>query len=135
MKGLQTKLLLNEDSQFIEIKFMAEKVHIHYWPPTTLKWSETITRKVDQDLNKNKEKKKIMIKKEIILINNYEFKSIKKIGLTIPLFKKESTMVFEGKFRGFHAHVHITTREEDYLEIFNKLVQWRSRYFSDSILS
>jgi len=114
---------------------MAEKVHVHYWPPDTPKWSESITRKVDQDLNKNKEKKRIIIKKEIILIDNYEFKPIKKIGLTVPFFKKESTVIFEGKFREFHAHVHITTREENYLEIFNKLVQWRLRYFSDSILS
>jgi len=135
LKGLQTKLLLNEESQFTEIKFMVEKIHVHYWPPDTPKWSESITSKVDQDLNKNKEKKRITIKKEIILIDNYEFKTIKKIGLTIPLFKKECTMVFEGKFGAFHAHVHITTREKDYLEIFNKLVQWRSRYFPDSILS
>jgi len=127
--------LLDEKSHIFEIKFMAEKVHVHYWPPDTLKWSESLAQRVDQDLNENRERKRIIVKKEIIFIDNYEFRAIKKIGLTIPLFKKESTLVFEGKFEEFHAHIHITLRGENYLDIFNKLVEWRSRYFPDSILS
>ena len=122
------------NNDFIEIKFLAEKVHVHHWPLDTPKWSDFINKQVDQDMNKNKEKKQIVITSKTILIDNYEFKAIKKIGLTIPLFKKQSTLVFEGHFEKFDAHIHITTKEEDYLEIFNKLMHWRSRYFPDSML-
>jgi len=69
-----------------------------------------------------------------LLIDNYEFKNIKKVGITIPLFKKECTLVFEDCFEKFYTHVHITTKTKDYLEIFNKLMHWRSKYFPDSLL-
>jgi len=123
------------ESNFTEIKFLAEKVHTHYWPLDSPKWSDSINNQVDKNINKNKEKKLVVIKNNIILIDNYEFTSLKKIGLTIPLFKKQFTLVFEGRFDKFYAHVHVTTHEENYLEIFNKLVHWRSKYFSDSLLS
>ena len=127
--------MLDNEYEFTEIKFLAEKVYVHYWPLDTLKWSDFINQRVDQDLNKNKKKKQIVIKNKSILIDNYEFKTIKKIGLTIPLFKKQSTLIFEANFEEFYAHIHITTKTEDYLEIFNKLMHWRSRYFPDSIIS
>jgi hypothetical protein len=119
---------------FVEIKFFAEKVHAHHWPLDTPKWSELIIKQVNEHLN-NKEKKQIVIKSGIILIGNYEFTDIKKVGITIPLFKKECTLVFEGCFEKFYAHVHITTKSKDYLEIFNKLMHWRSKYFPDSLIS
>jgi len=121
--------------EFVEIKFLAAKVHAHHWPLDTQKWGDLTSKRIDQDLNTNKEQKQILVKSAIILIDNYEFKSIKKIGLTVPLFQKQSTLVFEGHFEEFDAHVHITTKAKDYLEIFNKLVHWRSRYFPDSMLS
>ncbi|MCE9652542.1 MAG: hypothetical protein K8Q89_05745 [Nitrosarchaeum sp.] len=122
------------ESEFSEIKFFAEKVYVHYWPPDSPKWSNLITQQVDKDMNKNNEKKQILIKNNVILINNYEFNDLKKIGMTIPLFKKECTLVFEGNFKELFAHVHITTKARNYLEIFNKLMNWRSKYFSDSML-
>lgn len=122
-------------SEFTEIKFLAEKVHAHHWPLDTLKWNDFTNMQVDQHLNKNKEKKQIVIKENAILVDNYEFKNIKKVGLTIPLFQKQSTMIFEGCFGEFSAHVHITTKATDYLEIFNKLMYWRTRYFPDSLMS
>lgn len=121
------------NTDFIEIKFFAEKVHAHHWPLDTPKWSDLIIKQVDEYLN-NKEKKYLVIKDDSILVDNYEFKNIEKIGITIPLFKKECTLVFEGCFEKFYAHVHITTKAKDYLEIFNKLMHWRSRYFPDSLL-
>ncbi|MEK6870001.1 MAG: hypothetical protein AABZ37_02290 [Thermoproteota archaeon] len=121
------------DNDFIEIKFFAEKVHAHHWPLDTPKWSDLTIKQVDEHLN-NKEKKQLVIKGDSVLIDNYEFKNITKVGITIPLFKKECTMVFEGCFEKFYAHVHVTTKAKDYLEIFNKLMHWRSRYFSDSLL-
>lgn len=122
------------ESDFTEIKFLAEKVHAHYWPLDSTKWSDLINKQIDEKINKNKEKKQIVIKNNVILIDNYEFMSLKKIGLTIPLFKKQFTLVFEGKFDKSFAHVHVTTNNENYLEIFNNLIRWRSKYFSDSIL-
>ncbi len=119
---------------FIEIKFFADKVHAHHWPLDTPKWSDLIINQVDEHLN-NKEKKQLVIKDDSILIDNYEFKNINKVGITIPLFKKECTLVFEGCFEKFYAHVHITTKAKDYLEIFNKLMHWRSKYFPDSLLA
>lgn len=119
---------------FAEIKFFAEKVHAHHWPLDTPKWSELTIKQVNEHLN-NKEKKQIVIKSGIILIGNYEFADIKKVGITIPLFKKECTLVFEGCFEKFYAHVHITTKSKDYLELFNKLMHWRSKYFPDSLIS
>lgn len=83
-------------------------------------------------LNKNLEKKKIAIKGEKIIINEFEFKRIKKVGVTIPLFKKETTMVFEGKFGDFFSHVHITTQSNDYLELFNKIMIWKNKIFPKS---
>lgn len=118
---------------FIEIKFFAEKVHAHHWPLDTPKWSDLTIKQVDEHLN-NKEKKQLVIKDDSVLIDNYEFKNITKVGITIPLFKKECTLVFEGCFEKFYAHVHVTTKAKDYLEIFNKLMHWRSRYFPDSLL-
>ena len=122
-----------QSDEFVEISFLADKVHAHHWPLDTQKWDDLTRKRVDQDLNTKKEKKQILVKTATIVINNYEFKLIKKVGLTIPLFQKQSTLIFEGNFEEFSAHVHITTKEKDYLEIFNKLVHWRSKYFSDSI--
>lgn len=120
---------------FTEIKFLAEKVHAHHWPLDTPKWSELTIKQVNDSLNNNKEKKQIVIKSDTVLIENYEFTNIKKVGLTIPLFQKQSTLIFEGCFEKLYAHVHITTKSKDYLEIFNKLVHWRSKYFPDSLIS
>lgn len=120
---------------FTEIKFLAEKVHAHHWPLDTPKWSELTIKQVNDSLNNNKEKKQIIIKSDTVLIGNYEFTDIKKVGLTIPLFQKQSTLIFEGRFGKLYAHVHITTKSQDYLEIFNKLVHWRSKYFPDSLIS
>ena len=116
-----------------EIKFLADKVHAHHWPHDTPKWDELTNRDIDQYLNKNREKMQITLKSNAILIDNYKFTEIKKVGLTIPLFKNESILVFEGRFENFYAHVHITTKAKEYLEIFNKLFYWRSRYFPDSV--
>jgi hypothetical protein len=77
---------LSDKSKFTEIKFLAEKIHAHHWPLDTLKWNDLINQQVDQNLNKNKEKKQIVVKSNAILIDHYKFENIKKVGLTIPLF-------------------------------------------------
>lgn len=115
-----------------EFEFLAEKVYCHHWPPETPKWNETRKEKIEKDINTNKSKKQIKIKEKVIQIDNYVFDSVKKIGLTIPQFKRQSTMIFEGHCEEFYAHVHITTRSENYLEIFNKLMKWRDDYFPET---
>ena len=112
------------------IVFFADKIHVHRWPMDSPQWSNTTSEKVDLDLNKNKEKKKIVIQNQEIKINDYNFDRIKKVGVTVPLFKKRTTMVFEGHFDNVDAHVHITT-SENYLEIFNQLMAWKDRCFED----
>ena len=118
----------NSESKII---FSADKVHVHRWPLDSPVWSESTNEKVDLDLNKNKEKKKIVINDLQIRINDYEIYKIKKVGVTVPMFKKETTMVFEGHLVDLDAHIHITTTAQNYLEIFNQLMLWKNRCFPD----
>lgn len=127
--------MLSEEHQLDEINFFAEKVYIHHWPPETSKWSLSRKDTVEEDINKNKEEKEIIIKDKTIKIDNYVFNSIKKVGLTIPQFKRQSTMIFEGHCEEFDAHVHVTTKSKNYLEIFNQLMGWRDKYFPDTPFS
>ena len=112
--------------------FLAEKVYFHHWPPETTKWSVQRKITVDEEINTNKEKKSIIINHNIVKINNYTFDKVQKIGLTIPQFKRQCTMIFEGHCEDFHAHVHITTKSQHYLNIFNQLMVWRDKYFPDT---
>ncbi|MDH3678189.1 MAG: hypothetical protein OEQ12_07810 [Nitrosopumilus sp.] len=114
-----------------EIIFYADKIHVHRWPMDSTIWSESVEKRVDQDLNKHSKKIKVKIKDSQIKIDNYDFDKIKKVGVTIPLFKKETTMVFEGQFEDYLAHIHITTKTSNFLEIFNKLMSWKNQHFSD----
>ena len=110
------------------ITFLADKTYVHHWPLDTPKWSTEIQEKVNSDLH-NKDKKQIQIKDKQIKINDYLFSHLQKIGITVPLFKKETTMVFEGKFEDYYAHIHITSRGKNYLELFNNLMSWKNTLF------
>ena len=112
--------------------FLAEKVYFHHWPPTTPEWSVTRKSSIDFDINVNKDRKHVVISDKTVKVNDYLFNSIKKIGLTIPQFKRQSTMIFEGRCDDFDAHVHITTRAANYLQIFNYLMMWRDEYFPET---
>lgn len=116
-----------------EIKYLAEKIFVHYWPQNAPKWSDERKAKIDIDINKNKEKKQVIISSKSIKINDYEFSAIKKVGISIPMFQKQSTLIFEGHCQEFDAHVHITTKEDNYLEICQKLSAWRNEYFPESV--
>lgn len=113
------------------IIFFADKIHVHHWPLNSSIWSKSTKEKIDLELNKNTDKKKILINDQQIKINDYEFDKIKKVGITVPLFKKQTTVVFEGQFGDSDAHVHITTYSQNYLEIFNKLMTWKNNCFPD----
>ncbi|MDH3610530.1 MAG: hypothetical protein OEM79_02070 [Nitrosopumilus sp.] len=122
---------MTENNQYPKINFSANKIHVHHWPLTSSVWSESTKKMIDLELNDNPEKKNILIEEQKIRINNYEFNKIKKVGVTVPLFKTETRMVFEGQFKNINAHVHITTNSKNYLEIFNKLMVWKNKYFLD----
>lgn len=120
---------MSENNLYSKINFSANKVHVHHWPLNSPVWSKSIKENVDLDLNDNPEIKEILIDDQKIRIDDYEFNKIKKVGVTVPLFKNETRMVFEGQNRNIYAHVHITTNSQNYLEIFNKLMVWKNRCF------
>ena len=119
-------------NQYDEIDFFAEKVYFHHWPKETPKWSDVRIDVIDNNINQNPQKKHVLIKEKSIQIDQYSFTNIKKIGLTIPQFKRQCTMIFEGHCEEFDAHAHVTTRSEDYLEIFYNLMKWRDLYFPET---
>jgi hypothetical protein len=113
------------------IIFFADKIHVHRWPLNSSLWNQFTQEKIDLNLNKNIKKKKIMINVHQIKINDYDFDNIKKVGITVPLFKKQFTMVFEGHFEDFDAHIHVTSYSQNYLKIFNNLMSWKNKYFPE----
>jgi hypothetical protein len=112
---------MTNDNLELPITFFAEKIHVHRWPMDSPIWSEFTIEQMDLNINKNLEKKKVTINDRQISIDNYCFDKIKKVGVTVPLFKRQTTMVFEGNFEDLYAHVHVTTYSPNYLEIFNTM--------------
>jgi len=108
-----------------EIQYLADKVFVHRWPHDTPMWDSLTKEHLDDTINKNPEKKQIIVKDNTITIGNIEFFFLKKIGISVPFFKDECTVIFEGQFGKFFAHAHITIKSENYLDIFNQLVKWR----------
>ena len=109
-----------------EIKYLADKVHVHRWPHDTPLWSDSIKQQLDNLINKNPRKKQIIIEEQSIQIENIVFNSLKKIGISVPFFKDECTLILEAQFGELFAHIHITTKSENFLEIFNQLISWRA---------
>ena len=46
----------------------------------------------------------------------------------MPFFKKECTMIFEAQFETFFAHIHITIKSHNFIEIFNELISWKKKF-------
>lgn len=114
-----------------EILFLAKKVFVHRWPHDTPLWGDEAKKKLDETINKNPEPKKIAVKEKTIRIEDFEFSNLVKIGISVPFFKDECRMIFESKFGELHAHVHITAKSSQYMEIFGKLRSWKSEFFPD----
>lgn len=114
------------------IIFFAEKIYVHRWPMNSPIWSKFVNEQMNLKINKNFEKKKVTINDREIKIDNYCFNKIKKVGITVPLFKKQTTIVFEGNFEDLDAHVHVTIHSKNYLEMFNTLMSWKNTIFPDS---
>ncbi len=111
-----------------ELNYFADKVHIHRWPQNSPIWDDSTKKQFVESINSNPGKKQIIIKDNYLKIGDFEFTSLKKIGVSVPFFKKECTMILEAQYGKFFAHVHITTKSEDYLEIFNKLISWTKSF-------
>ena len=83
---------------------------------------------MDDTINKNTKKKQITIKEKIIQIENFVFTSLKNIGISVPFFKEECTLIFEAQFGELFAHVHISIKSENYVDVFNELISWKKNF-------
>ena len=108
--------------------YLAEKVHVHRWPQDSPVWDGSTTHLIDKSINKNPENKRIVITDTLLQIEDLKFHSLCKIGVSVPFFKDECTMILESQFgSSLCAHIHITTRSEDYIDIFNQLTAWKKK--------
>jgi len=109
-----------------EIKYLSDKIHVHRWPHDSPIWDDSTQKQLDESINKNPEKKQVTIREKIIQIENLKFTSLRKIGITVPFFKEECTLIFEAQFGKLFAHVHITIKSKNYVDIFNELTSWKN---------
>ena len=107
--------------------YLADKVFVHHWPKDSTIWSDSLQQKLDVSINKNSNKKEIIIDSNTIQIQNFKFSSLQKIGISVPFFKEECTMIFESQFDNVFAHVHITIRGDNFIDIFNQLISWKNK--------
>jgi hypothetical protein len=112
-----------------EISFLADKVFVHRWPHDTPLWDDSVKHTLDETISKNPEPKKITVFEKSIKIQDFEFSHIKKIGISVPFFKDECRMIFESQFGELFAHIHITVKSSEYMDIFRKLKSWKSEFF------
>ncbi|MGY5142432.1 MAG: hypothetical protein ACW9WZ_05235 [Nitrosopumilus sp.] len=112
-----------------ELEFQAEKIFVHRWPHNTPEWSKEIKSKLDLTINKKIETKNVRVIDNFIHIENFKFDNLTKIGISIPFFKDECRMIFECQFDGLFAHIHITKKGGNYIEILSELIEWKKRFF------
>jgi hypothetical protein len=72
---------------------------------------------------------KVTVKKDVVQIENFKFTSLKKVGISVPFFKKECTLIFEAQFGALLAHVHVTVKSENYVDVFTELTSWKNETF------
>ena len=120
--------LLSLSLSKFKLNFFADKVFVHHWPKNSPPWSDSFQEKLDVSLNKNSAQKKIIVNSNSINIENFEFTCLKKIGISVPFFKKECRMIFEAQFEKVFAHVHITIKSDNFIEIFNELISWKKKF-------
>ena len=111
-----------------KIEYLSDKIHVHRWPKDSPIWDDSTQKELDDSINKNLGKKQVTIKEKIIQIENFEFTSLRKIGVSVPFFKEECTLIFEAQFGKLYAHVHITIKSKNYVDIFNQLVSWKNKF-------
>jgi len=117
-------LLLSE----FEMQYFADKVFVHRWPKNSPSWPDSLQEKLDLLLNKNSDKKKFIVNSNSIKIHDFKFTSLKKIGISVPFFKEECRIIFEAQFEKVFAHVHITIKSDNFIDIFNELISWKKNF-------
>ena len=110
------------------IHYLADNVFVHHWPKNSLEWSDSLQKKLDISINKNPNKKNIIVNSNTIGIEDFEFICLKKIGVSVPFFKEECRVIFEAQFENVFAHIHITIKSNNFLEIFNQLISWKKKF-------
>ena len=111
-----------------EIHYFTDKVFVHHWPKNSPAWSDSLQKKIDASLNKNSDPKKIIVNSNSIQIKDFEFTCLKKIGVSVPFFKEECRIIFEAQFERFSAHIHITIKSNNFIDIFNELISWKKKF-------
>jgi hypothetical protein len=111
-----------------KMNYLSNKVYVHHWPKNSPVWPDSFQKKLDISINKNSNDKKIIVTSHTITIEDFEFINLKKIGISVPFFKKECTMIFEAQFETFFAHIHITIKSHNFIEIFNELISWKKKF-------
>ena len=111
-----------------EIRYLSDKIHVHRWPQDSPEWGDSTQKQIVDSINKNPEKKQVTIKGKIIQIEDFEFHSLKQIGISVPFFKEECTLIFEAQFGKIFAHVHISIKSENYVDVFNQLTSWKKNF-------
>ncbi len=101
---------------------------MHRWPQDSPIWDDFTQKQIDDSINKNPKKKQVTIKEKTIQIENFEFTSLKNIGISVPFFKDECTRIFEAQFGELFAHVHISIKSENYVDVFNQLTSWKKNF-------
>lgn len=115
-----------------KISYTADKVFLHHWPKDTPVWPDEFKSEIDTEINKNPDKKQISIVGDLVKINDYEFSEIKKVGISIPMFQDQCTLIFEARCQDFYIHAHVTTID-DHLDVCARLSAWRKEFFPDDI--
>ena len=111
-----------------EVKYLSDKIHVHRWPQDSPEWDDFTQKQIVDSINKNSGKKQVTIKGKIIQIENFEFISLKNIGISVPFFKEECTLIFEAQFGKLFAHVHISIKSKNYVDVFNELTSWKKNF-------
>ena len=93
-------------------------------------WDESVKKELDDSINKNTNTKQVTLSKNTVQIENFKFNSLKKIGITVPFFKKECTLIFEAQFDALFAHVHVTIKSENCVDVFTELTSVEKYSFS-----
>ena len=116
----------------LKVKFLADKVFVHRWPHDTPLWGNDTKQRLDSSINKKTEKKHVIVTGKTIKIEDFEFNSLKKLGISVPFFKDECRMIFESQFGELYAHVHVTMKKGDFLDVFNQLMAWKQQNYPDT---
>ena len=116
----------------LKVEFLADKVFVHRWPHDTPLWGNETKQHLDSSINKKSEKKHVTVTGKTVKIEDFEFTSLKKLGISVPFFKNECRMIFESQFGELFAHVHITMKQGEFLDVFSHLMAWKRENYPET---